>query len=946
MWIVCALLVSSSILLVNSLTVKSAIIGIIASILYFLFSSTVLGRLFYRGDISGFKTAMGSATLLILMALPGAALILLGIFSLVPCMIVVVGIALCLSFAFVRFDSSMKSTHTENASSSRLHGVRSFLLGLPFLALAGVAFGLLWLSRTGEGVSSVWLVIPDFFVAVFLLTTLSLATFSFFAGADRGVKLGLVALYSLLAHSLFWLVWFPGRYGDSWSHLGEARYIARNGMPYAYSRMVERGLWVDLVKYRAYDALVVFFERMFCIDVYWVHVLFIPVLWSVFTTVIAYKTAEALAPKENRVFPILTAMTMVAFPSLVSWGAVSVPNSLGFIFFFLSVPLLLFWVNGAGRQMWFLAFLSSVVSLLVHPQAGFFAFMLLLFVSVIHKTSNSIIRVAGFTLMFISYPLALYLQGASFSLTGLFQIGNFLEFQSSISTILLGLGLVGLMLGVRDKIAGFKSSFVLLAFYLVVLFEYYLTGYGMSDLPFGSRRILAMADFLLVPFVAMGLLKIVQVFQMALQRGETDSLLHRSSRGVNLHTKHLLVGLLLIGVFLSLQSTVVLYQAYPRDELVKVQPSAYEVEAIQYIEADAEDRYVVLCEPGFASLAIGFLGTDYGYVGGNRGGFGYPEWWYPTIGMYVDMTESPSTGHMQRGMDFANATVSYFVVSVRNPDFEEVLERTSRVLPVNAVFGNGKLYVFKYPLSAHEEPGLPVSVGFANGTSADVETEFVYMVDNEINATLTVSGSTSYNISDFPNHWTFLDSRVNDSPKRFDNSSDVNSFVYITGLEEDDILTVKWLFNRHYPIVGWKEDSFKRREWRPHELFGGTMTPNIIKDGDIMSLSYSFTPGTYWYYYYTTSVGLSTDDYPYIIMRWRADNPVAVASVYFEAGGGEGIVPLGSQSSRWITTIVQLPSNAVVNTVMIGLSNVKDMDLSGMGTLEVDYVLFVRGSDL
>jgi len=182
---------------------------------------------------------------------------------------------------------------------------------------------------------------------------------------------------------------------------------------------------------------------------------------------------------------------------------------------------------------------------------------------------------------------------------------------------------------------------------------------------------------------------------------------------------------------------------------------------------------------------------------------------------------------------------------------------------------------------------------------------------------------------------------VNNESRHFDDSSDINTFVYIKGLQSSDVLTVKWLFNGRFTKVGWKEDSFKRLDrWRTHDLYKGTMMPSISSDGNVLRMSYSFTPNTYWYYYYVTSVSISTNDYPYLLMRWKSDQPVAAAAVYFEVGGVQEIIPVGSQSMNWNTVVVPLPSNSAVSIVMIGISNVKNMKLAGPATMQIDYILF------
>jgi len=712
-------------------------------------------------------------------------------------------------------------------------------------------------------------------------------------------------------------------------------------MPYAYSWVLRNSLWLDLLSYRGAHSLVAFFTRMFYVDAYWINAWIVPILWSVFAPLLAYKISESIAIKRTRMFPLLAAFVTVVFPSLIAWGAVSVPNSLGFIFFFVLSALLAIWLINGGRQIWVLALLAAAAASLAHPQAGIFAFMLMLLATVIRKTSRKELWIASFLLMSVVYPLALHLDNASFALDGLFQIANFLAFQSQVATFLLALGFLGLVAGIRNKYVNSKAAMFFFAFYAIVLGEFYFTNYGMVNLPYGSSRILVIADFLLVPFVALGFLSLIALLRKTISRAK-NTIADVPSMRFGLRINPRIFGLLLIGLFLSLQATAALYVAYPQKEIVQVQPSVYELDAIRFIDSNSPQRYVVICEPGFASLAIGAFGMDYGYLGGTRGVFGYPDWSYPTIQMYSEMTKAPSLGIMQQAIEFASAKYAYFVVSERNPNLDQVVNRTSEILPIYRVFGDGKLYIFMYPLPLIEESGPAVTVVFDDGLNGqqDIQTKLVYMVESEINSTVTLMGFTSYNITAFPSHWTFLDLRVNNKPSRFDDSSDVNSFVYVKGLQQSDVLTISWLFNRRFTEVGWKEDSFKRLDlWHAHELYGGTIVPRIYSDGNVLRMSHFFRSGFYQYYYYVSSVGLSTDDYPYLLMRWRCDKPVAIAAVYFESGRVQEAVPMGGMSEKWSAIVVPLQSGEIVDTVMVGITNVENLGLDAQATLEIDYIM-------
>jgi len=940
------LLAFSAVLVANSLVIKSSLVGTVACLGFLSLISVTIGEVFYSTENLFFKCLFGLATFLLLLAVFGFGLMLIGKFTEVFSLAVIVVISVFFGIITLRGKRSRFRNLYEISSGDKAVKTKdwdSYLMISLFFYFVAIAFRFLFLARTDEGYGSVWLEISPFFIPAFALATLTLCSILFFSSIGDGLKLVLLSVYTFLAHSLFLIVWYPSRYGDPLRLLGHARYTARTGTIYAYNWLISHFLIEGIVAYRAQFALIIFFERMFSIDIYWVHVTFVPLLWSIFVPCLAYKAAELLTIKKSRAFPLLAALSTGLFPSLILWGTVSVPNSLGFIFFFLSVVLLLKWMNSGGKWNWFMLLLAVGVTFLSHPQPGIFALMLFVWGSIVHRSSRRVLKIASFVLMSTLYPVGLYFYGASFSPAGLFVLDNFLSFQSEITTIPLIFGLLGLVLVVRRKYVNARRALLLFALYVIILVLYYLTEFGMTDMPYGAHRILVMGDLLLVPFVALGLLAIVDVLRKAVASGMSAVSLSLSSKKVKLNLKSRSIALALVCLFVSMQVPLTLYQAYPREELLAYQPSAYMIEAVQYIDADASGRYVVMCDTMIATVAIGFLGIDYGWAGGVRGFFGMPDWHYPTVEMYVEMTKQPSISIMQQAMEFGDAVVSYFVVWERQkyPAFEEVVQRTSEILPVNQVFGDGKLYVFKYPLPIVEEHGPPVKVIFDDGVSTEyVETRFRYMFETEINSTLTLSGYTSYNITDYPMHWAFLDFRVNNVSRPFDEASDVNTFVYVKNLEPDDVLTAKWQWNRSYPSAVWKEDSFKKG-WRTHDLYLGTIVPTIVTDGNILNMSYSFTSGPYSYYYYVKPVNTTIAGNQSIIVKWRSDDPIVVVAYYFELGlsSGVNVVPLGSESGDWTVTIVKLSQNIKVTYVMVGISNLRARNLSGVRTLSVDYIL-------
>ena len=917
-------------ILFNALFVRSAIIGIPFSLAFFFVASCAVGNVFFSREKKFFRITLGLATFLVLTALFGSVLIVLASFAEIWCL-VMVGVT---ALVFSALSHRMRDVHAqvENSQSETKDKIRS--LGLYFAVGAFVVFVLIGFyalatARTGEGGASVWLTIPYYFLPSFLAASVLLVSIVFFTSGNLGLKLSLVFVYSFLVRSLFWIVWYPGRYGDPWAHLGEARFIDRTGMPYAYSWLVEKFLVVDLVGKKAQYALVVLLTRMLRVDIYWVHVLLVPFLWSFLVPLSSYKLAEMLAKRRSEKFPLVAALAASLVPSLVAWGTVSVPNSVGFIFFLFAVFLMLYWMRIGGRRLWFLSLLTIVATSIAHFQPGIFAFMIFFLVSVFRRVSRAM-KVLFYMLVFAIYPAALYVLGAHFSLEGLVKLENLISLQSEILTVILFLGLLGWVSSVKGPHVDQKRTSLVFVFYVTVVLEYCLSMYGMLEVPFGPHRVLLIADLLLLPFVALGVIGLVDALAKVFQRARTRGGGRFSPRAA---------GFMLMCVVLSVQATLALYQAYPREELLPFQPSVYEMEAIYYINSTASAPYVVLCDTQVASLAIGLLGMDYGYAGGTWGIFGVPEFSYPTIMMYGEMKASPSLHVMERAVSFVERTeIAYFVVSKKvGPDFEKIVNETSAILPVEAVFGDGKLYVFRYPLPTIEGVGPPLKVVFDDDTSSEVPTTFSYMHKSDVSYKASLSGYSRYNITEYPDHWIFSDLTVDGLSRPFDESSDINEFISISGLDSRSVLNVTWKANDLYPSVGWKDVSFKRG-WQTHPTYPGTISPNLTSDGDVLEMSWNFTSGQYQYYYYVKPCNVSTDDYQHMTVRWKSTGPVAVVAVYFEQGSLE-VVPLSSESFGWTTTVKQLPLEKSVKMVMVGITNTKNREISGIETVYLDFML-------
>lgn len=923
----------SAVVLLNSLDIRSPFVGIPASIAFIYISSVATGEILFSHEKRFFKQVLGLASFLLIMTLLGVLLILIAEFTEILSLVslITVGLGLCV------FSGLKKGVHIQSAPEL-LEGAepgkkKSYLLVFPFLLFSGIAFYALMFARTGEGQVSVWQYIPDFFLPSFFLSTLSLVIVLFFTKMKVGLKLAFISLYSFLSHSVFLLVWYPGRYGDPWSFMGNARFVDETGTFYAYNWLFSNRLIADIVKYESQFGLVVFFRRMFSLDIYWIHVFFIPLLWSIFVPIFSYKIAELFAVKKTTKFPLLSAVAAGLFSTLVYTGAVSTTFSLGVIFLFFLIMLLLYWVDTHAKRFLFLSFLVSLAALFAHPPVGIFAFGFLFVVIILQSKLHSILKIAFFITIAAAFPYASYLQGGRFSQEGFLNPQSILSFQFNITTLLLPFGFLGLVLGARGKLMKGKSALTFFLFYVILAADYYIVMYGMINATIPDRLPFIM-DVLLMPFVAVGLLLTANFLKASFSNMNPHPLKNTTSRTLSI---------LMICLFLSAQATFALYQAYPRQEITEVQPAGYEVEAVRYVDSTAPGRYVVLGDTNLASVAGGLLGIDYCYGASSaKGSWGTPEWDWWSEKLYQEMAVTPSLEILQTAITTAGADSVYFIVSVREgPNyFPGIVQRVSQLLPVEKVFGGGKLFVFRYPFEGSPQ-GPTVKVVFDDGTSQERNVFARFITTNEVNYTVNFWGHSSYNISDYPKYWTFLRLTVDGVDAKFDPSSDINTFIFIAGLKPKNTLTVTWHANRLYSTAGWKDDSFKEG-WQTRLNPQSTISPNIASDGNILSLSWNFTPGGLEYYYYVKNVPVATNDYPYIFVKWKSTAPIAYFTISYENGEERAIVPTNSLSLEWTVTSAKLLPNTSTSFVTIGIYAYHPPytdEVSGSQAVFIDYIL-------
>jgi hypothetical protein len=610
------------------------------------------------------------------------------------------------------------------------------IVELLYLSLVALAFCLLIASRTGEA-NTVWQVlhpafIPTLFTAAFLLFTILLAS------ETTTHKLLLIIAYSILVHSLFSIIFPAGDVSGQQMVLGQTRRVFDNTILHGLSGWPTASVQVFIVE--AFEgmnlqaALTTIFARMLNVDIFYVHLFYIPILWGVFVPLASFLTTRAIGASEKAA--VLSSLLISAFPYTVYFGAISIPNSLGFIFFFYSLYFMLKHLSSDDHRTayWMVAF--SLFSFLSHYLTGIMSFSLLL-LTIAFKTVEGekspasnysrILLISSFLTCVSLLPLSfIYLRYLGTSANPAFTLDKLYELPllESLGTFLIGtltysfsleailLVIIGPLIGLcwmiyllyrlkRDGNAGFRVQFYFLfAAFLTISIDYGILSLFMEGLPLNAERLWVLRDFIAVPFIALAVCAVVSSVHTFVRarppQTTTVARLKVVSNGNDLHisARGLWLALnVLIPVLLSGWMTSSLSVAYPK--VAPLQTTWYELEAAKYIKDNTAGNYVVIGDIWVVYAGEMIVGIN------NPHAYYFKEFDAQRQRLFTKMLNETSPQTMTEAMNQTgtDTTIAYFIVTeprLGTEQFNHVVSKAKETLTVFHITGDGKLYVFSY----------------------------------------------------------------------------------------------------------------------------------------------------------------------------------------------------------------------------------------------------------
>jgi hypothetical protein len=946
--------------LFNALTLRSPFIGVMVAVAYLALGGYSVRNVFRKGQGSA-SWALGILLLLILVGtMSWAFTVSYKLESLEVFLVLVV--ASFLVWIIGRFTRGSEAV--PQASGTSVAGPLR-MLEMMYGASIFFLFLLLLQSRTLVPMT-VWntlnpLVVPVFFLSLVLLIVI------LNSGEKWQISLALVIAQSIVAHVFFVFVFDAGYGVDQWAALGWTRRLFDSSY---YPEGVLFNLNLDLpgrsFVYQFFKSIGVAFQptlstvlaRLFSVDVYWVHMVLVPLLWGIFAPVIAYHLTETITEKKS--LALVASVLTLAAPSLILWGSVSVPNSLGFLMFFFDFLLLADYLSSDRSILWTFVIVSATVLAHMLPGIIAFAFMIIAFV---FKNSfrfkwrrvRMLLLISVVAAGFAFLPIALMMGGISYpALVGaqftfdrlkglspfnaamLLLVGGYGDLtlkESAIRGLLPLLGLLGLVYinlsasFVRNKML---ARFSFLVFALVMVDSRIVEAF-LVNVPFSASRVWVLGDLLSIPFAAIFMARFADHLLRNVMAGTSQSVISGYRRVLgNLSVTLLVLGLsALITMSLTLGYTVTNSPSSAQNAYL----TASELDAARFINSIAEERYVVVSYTFFKLAGYAVVGTS------NPGAYYSMLYDYGWMDQLFNEVNHGSALGMYDATLVNNASLAFYVTSrARFPnDVDQVIQALQERpdFRLEAVFQDD-VYVFSYrPPVQRMVEGIGPSVNVL-GSSQSVNTTYVRdMVSYETTYRLNLTGSTDYRITGWSASWSF--EAVTPQPAIA--SIDANQWINFTATP-GVIYAVQWTSNYLYSDVGWSDDSFLTG-WNLRYMSGLSQDPVIERNGDVLSLTSQFRRDVRQVYWLQKSVRVSSDLYPYAIVRWRSTGTCAISWGYYTDGSGDSLVFYGSESEEWSTSIVRLTAGKTVSSIMVGLDDFTS-DTSGQQSAYFDYVLLAR----
>lgn len=723
---------SLAILAINFYFFQSKTLGIIFFSLYLIVNSIYLGRFLRRilGRELEFEFFFSLFFLLFLISTGGAIFIVLYKIKI----IFVFYILLVLSpIIFLLRESKEDTFFNKDKKDKYLDKGQIKILICLFLIFALSLF-LLFHSRTGKFILSPWEVIHPFYLYFFGLATF-IILWLIFTKNNWLFSLLLIIFLSFFLHSYLPVSYQVGFGGDKWRHLGAEKWL-QEGNIYSPSLFGEQVEWQKIgplkipavliignkTSYASQWSLTIILSWLFKIDVYWIDLFLGFILCSLFIPIFLFKIGQFF---KNEKFALLLAFLPNIFYSFQVYGAITLPNSFGFLFFLF---VLIFWlkylINDNSKLLPYcialtlLSYFNYVLYFILLLEMGSFIFIYKKYSKNNKSNKKNIFVLSGlFFIFLLLIPILDKFSGFSYFIYNIFAqpglifsfFGRFVKELLAISSVSANLGFVtqgnflytqtggsltrtilfsltswikwlsilawffvlyGAINFKKLKEPQNKVFFVAFIFFLITLVNYFIGQYLMKGSVVLSKRLdLAIGFFMMFP-LGWGII----------------NFLNNESKFISSKAK-----IFVVCLFLALISSSV-YSAGPKLQTV----TKDELDAAKYVwqKIKGEEGGKCVLANTWPLLALEYTSSRHLTTGGFPV---YQEYAQPErVQLFNNMSLNPSKRYLEKAMEITGAEYCYFMTEKRwwNKRDQKILEKYQEFLGDYEKIGD--VYIFRF----------------------------------------------------------------------------------------------------------------------------------------------------------------------------------------------------------------------------------------------------------
>lgn len=571
-----------------------------------------------------------------------------------------------------------------NEKKTRFSLILKIFSAAAYILFLILCFCVLAKSQTENAIISPWQAVPKYFFALYCFAALFLICN---VVINKKIALWFIIFHYFLSFSVALIVYKLGYGYDSFIHQATEILIDKTGS-------VDPKPFYYLGQY----GLIVIAHKISSVSIISLDKFLLPAMAAFFLPMALWRALKSWFDSDGIILILIIALLALSFPFLIA----TTPQNISYLFLALAIAYGMFCKNFYDFLIILLLSSAAAVS---HPIAGIPALLFSAFLAVHHGEMKKV-KKYFYALLFLAavftIPVSFYFLNSNLAISassgnlpqtisrsGLNFAGqeNFILnfaylYGFNLKFIIAFLALIGIFIAWKHRarcgvfrIYSAMSATLLISYFIASKIRFdFLIDYERDDYP---RRILLAACLFLLPFFMISIYALIEKISKQ-----------------NIFVISSFAAFLILLIAASLYITYPRYDNYFNSRGYSV--SASDIKAVDFINKQAEDDYIVLANQQVSAAALSRFGFKK-YYGLNQI-FYYPiPTSSPLYQYYLDMVyKKPDRETMIAAMDLAGVNNGYFVLNKYWRNFVKIADEAKLSSDGWEEIDGGQAYVFKY----------------------------------------------------------------------------------------------------------------------------------------------------------------------------------------------------------------------------------------------------------